>query len=61
MESKGLKSEYHFSVSRVETATGRFQAMGRLDATCTAPTASVLDSLGSTSWMVFTTIFSPEL
>jgi hypothetical protein len=34
-ESKGLKPVTHFIVSRVETR--RFQAMGQLDSTCTAP------------------------
>jgi hypothetical protein len=34
-ESKGLKPGYHFIGSWVETR--RFQAMGQLDSTCTAP------------------------
>jgi hypothetical protein len=46
-ESKGLKPVFHFSVSRAETrrslcgfkgwVTRRFQAVGQLDLTCTAP------------------------
>jgi hypothetical protein len=45
-ESRGLKPDFHFMGSRLETV--RFQAMGRLDSTCIAAAAS-MDPNGSTA------------